>query len=297
MDVLSTLLWLFSPQLGTVDLVLNCAVDWALKKIYLSICLFIFLFVSLSIYLYSYLSVCRSVYLSVCLSIDLSIRSSVCLSVCLPMYVYVYMYLPICLPVIICLWWLLSQFQTWNPRCWRRRRQRLTTGTTPQHNRSTATASTADNTTDNTTDNTAETVRMICVSYFIIVPPCMFLACLVSVDLVFAGVVWVFCIVWLSGLGSVGLVWVFCLVWLSGSGLCFGLVWLRGPGFPSGLWFWNPRLVAVVGNLVFSSQFCLILMSWCLMSSDFMRHIRDKLWPMPKHGSINLYVHGNQKAR
>ena len=23
----------------------------------------------------------------------------------------------------------------------------------------------------------------------------------------------------------------------------------------------------------------------------------DKLWPTPKHGSINLYVHGNQKAR
>ena len=39
------------------------------------------------------------------------------------------------------------------------------------------------------------------------------------------------------------------------------------------------------------------MMSWCLMSSDAMRHIRDKLWPMPKHGSTNLYVHGNQKAR
>ena len=30
-----------------------------------------------------------------------------------------------------------------------------------------------------------------------------------------------------------------------------------------------------------------------LMSSDVSWHIRDKLWPMPKHGSINLYVHGN----
>ena len=50
MDVLSTLLWLFSPQLGTVDLVLNCAVDWALKKIYLSICLFFFFFF-LAVYL------------------------------------------------------------------------------------------------------------------------------------------------------------------------------------------------------------------------------------------------------
>ena len=28
------------------------------------------------------------------------------------------------------------------------------------------------------------------------------------------------------------------------------------------------------------------LLSWCLMSSDVIWHIRDKLWPMPKHGSI-----------
>ena len=28
-----------------------------------------------------------------------------------------------------------------------------------------------------------------------------------------------------------------------------------------------------------------------------MRHIRDKLWPMPKHGAIILYVHGNLKTR
>ena len=35
----------------------------------------------------------------------------------------------------------------------------------------------------------------------------------------------------------------------------------------------------------------------CLMSSDVGWHIRDKLRPVPKHGSINLYVHGNQKAR
>ena len=40
-----------------------------------------------------------------------------------------------------------------------------------------------------------------------------------------------------------------------------------------------------------------LMMKWCFMSSDVMRHIRDKLWPMPKHGAINLYVHGNQKAR
>ena len=40
-----------------------------------------------------------------------------------------------------------------------------------------------------------------------------------------------------------------------------------------------------------------MMMSWCLMSSDVIWHIRDKLWPMPKHGSIILYVHGNQKSR
>ena len=39
------------------------------------------------------------------------------------------------------------------------------------------------------------------------------------------------------------------------------------------------------------------VMKCCLMSSDVSWHIRDKLRPMPKHGSIILYVHGNQKAR
>ena len=35
-------------------------------------------------------------------------------------------------------------------------------------------------------------------------------------------------------------------------------------------------------------QLCylMLLLSWCLMSSDVIWHIRDKLWPMPKHGSI-----------
>ena len=41
----------------------------------------------------------------------------------------------------------------------------------------------------------------------------------------------------------------------------------------------------------------MMMMKWCLMSSDVRWHIRDKLWPMPKHGSIILYIHGNQKAR
>ena len=39
------------------------------------------------------------------------------------------------------------------------------------------------------------------------------------------------------------------------------------------------------------------LVKCCLMSSDVTWHIRDKLWPMPKHGLIIFYVHGNQKAR
>ena len=38
----------------------------------------------------------------------------------------------------------------------------------------------------------------------------------------------------------------------------------------------------------------MMMMKWCLMSSHVSWHIRDKLWPM--HGSIILYVHGNQKA-
>ena len=29
----------------------------------------------------------------------------------------------------------------------------------------------------------------------------------------------------------------------------------------------------------------MMMMSWCLMSSDVSWHIRDKLWPVPKHGS------------
>ena len=34
------------------------------------------------------------------------------------------------------------------------------------------------------------------------------------------------------------------------------------------------------------SHIQMLLLSWCLMSSDVIWHIRDKLWPMPKHGSI-----------
>jgi len=40
-----------------------------------------------------------------------------------------------------------------------------------------------------------------------------------------------------------------------------------------------------------------MVVKWCLMSSDVSWHIRDKLQPMLKYSSIILYVHGNQKAR
>ena len=39
-------------------------------------------------------------------------------------------------------------------------------------------------------------------------------------------------------------------------------------------------------SLSLSSVVLMMMMSWCLMSSDVIWHIRDKLWPMPKHGSI-----------
>ena len=32
------------------------------------------------------------------------------------------------------------------------------------------------------------------------------------------------------------------------------------------------------------------MMSWCLMSSDVIWHIRDKLWPMPKHRFNKIHI-------
>ena len=45
-------------------------------------------------------------------------------------------------------------------------------------------------------------------------------------------------------------------------------------------WFWG-RIFKVF----------LVVVMCCLMSSDVSWHVRDKLWPMPKHGSIILYIH------
>ena len=52
----------------------------------------------------------------------------------------------------------------------------------------------------------------------------------------------------------------------------------------------NPQVALWVGRQYYP-------ISWYLMSSDVSWHIWDKLWPVPKHGSVILYVHGNQKAR
>ena len=61
--------------------------------------------------------------------------------------------------------------------------------------------------------------------------------------------------------------------------------------------------VSITLGMIFHLCLCLrtshlwMMIKWCVMSSDVSGHIRDKLWPMPKHGSIILYVHRNQKAR
>ena len=47
---------------------------------------------------------------------------------------------------------------------------------------------------------------------------------------------------------------------------------------------------SVEGSVLFRAP-VMMMMSWCLMSSDVIWHIRDKLWPMPKHSSIkSTYV-------
>ena len=48
----------------------------------------------------------------------------------------------------------------------------------------------------------------------------------------------------------------------------------------------TPIVLVLVFECVLLLLQMLLLLSWCLMSSDVIWHIRDKLWPMPKHGSI-----------
>ena len=69
------------------------------------------------------------------------------------------------------------------------------------------------------------------------------------------------------------------------------------------MWEFSMRCTLKAGNKGISRSqlntgaWTVLKMKCCLMSSDVSWHIRDKLWPMPKHSSINLYVHGNQTAR
>ena len=53
----------------------------------------------------------------------------------------------------------------------------------------------------------------------------------------------------------------------------------------------RPESEVPLGDLASSSS------RWCLMSSGVGWHIRGKLRPVREHGSVSLYVHGNQKAR
>jgi len=55
----------------------------------------------------------------------------------------------------------------------------------------------------------------------------------------------------------------------------------------------NPS--SILNTFQLHSMLMMMMMKWCLMSSDVSWHISDKLWPMPKHGSIILYVHGPRR--
>ena len=52
-----------------------------------------------------------------------------------------------------------------------------------------------------------------------------------------------------------------------------------------------PSYNTVLHTHIHTWSMVVMMMGWCLMSSDVIWHIRDKLWPMPKHGSIkSTYV-------
>ena len=75
---------------------------------------------------------------------------------------------------------------------------------------------------------------------------------------------------------------------------CYYVSWraiLRGSGLRYGIYTLNgiPTCNTIIYHYVLiinSVAMLLLLLSWCLMSSDVIWHIRDKLWPMPMHGSI-----------
>ena len=54
---------------------------------------------------------------------------------------------------------------------------------------------------------------------------------------------------------------------------------------------WGKLAVTLFNQQIWEMQMMMMMMSWCLMSTDVIWHIRDKLWPMPKHSSIKaIYV-------
>ena len=76
--------------------------------------------------------------------------------------------------------------------------------------------------------------------------------------------------------------------------LLFHLTQRKSQGFTWGALTKNTETGA--STSILSSSFFFLFLSFfrcCLMSSDVGWHIRDKLRPMPKHGSVLLYVHGN----
>ena len=135
--------------------------------------------------------------------------------------------------------------------------------------------------------------------------------------------VWCICHVWLYATITTSFVHLSCLVlyhhfgWLRTSVISGFIAPFRLASYICHIWFYSTISTGFVhlSYLVLYHHFgwlrtsvisgfipplwlaSYMMMNWCLMSSDVMRHIRDKLWPMPKHGAINLYVHGNQKAR
>ena len=70
--------------------------------------------------------------------------------------------------------------------------------------------------------------------------------------------------------------------------------WPSSSGDELASWSRAPTSTALPLQQSYAEYFMLtmtMMMSWCLMSSDVIWHIRDKLWPMPKHGSIkSTYV-------
>ena len=69
----------------------------------------------------------------------------------------------------------------------------------------------------------------------------------------------------------------------------------RGSAFRVGSFADSSSAKESGGRGEFVSLILILMMKWCWLSSDVGWHIRDKLRPMPKHSSVNLYVHGSRQ--